>query len=103
MAVCCGVCQSALRLCYGQGGILILLFLCNQGINRLGKAAPRPGSLRPPDPNKYRTMDMFSEDTDNDKDYQKMVQDVRVKPSIFPTLLVFPAFALGMIEETQCL
>lgn len=46
------------------------------GINRLGKAPPRPGSLRPPDPNKYRTMDMYSEGGENDADYMRMVQDI---------------------------
>lgn len=49
---------------------------CFKGINRLGKAPPKPGTLRPPDPNKYRTVDMFSEGTEGDADYMRMVQDV---------------------------
>ncbi len=47
-----------------------------QGINRLGKGPPKPGSYRPPDPNKYRTMDMYSEGAEGDADYMRMVQDV---------------------------
>ena len=47
-----------------------------QGINRLGKAPPRPGSLRPPDPNRNRILDIFSEGTEGDADYARMVQDV---------------------------
>lgn len=47
-----------------------------QGINRLGKAPPRPGSLRPPDPNRNKTLDVFSEGTEGDADYMRMVQDV---------------------------
>ncbi|CAD7696348.1 unnamed protein product [Ostreobium quekettii] len=46
------------------------------GINRLGKAPPKPGQLRPPDPNKYRTVDMFSEGAEGDADYVRMVQDI---------------------------
>lgn len=48
----------------------------SQGINRLGKAPPRPGSLRPPDPNRNKTLDVFSEGTEGDADYMRMVQDV---------------------------
>jgi hypothetical protein len=50
-----------------------------QGINRLGKAAPRPGSLRPPDPTRNRITDHFSENVEgleSDRDYQRAVQDV---------------------------
>lgn len=50
-----------------------------QGINRLGKAAPRPGSLRPPDPTRNRITDHFSENIEgleSDRDYQRAVQDV---------------------------
>ena len=47
-----------------------------QGINRLGKAPPRPGSLRPPDPNRNRVLDIYSEGTEGDADYMRMVQDV---------------------------
>lgn len=55
----------------------ILTTLCNlQGINRLGKAPPRPGSLRPPDPNRNRVLDIYSEGTEGDADYMRMVQDV---------------------------
>ena len=50
--------------------------LALQGINRLGKGPPKPGSYRPPDPNKYRTMDMYSEGAEGDADYMRMVQDV---------------------------
>ncbi|KAK9841620.1 hypothetical protein WJX74_008847 [Apatococcus lobatus] len=46
------------------------------GINRLGKGPPKPGSYRPPDPNKYRTMDMYSEGAEGDADYMRMVQDI---------------------------
>ncbi|CAL5225670.1 g8533 [Coccomyxa viridis] len=46
------------------------------GINRLGKAPPRPGSLRPPDPNRNKTLDVFSEGTEGDADYMRMVQDI---------------------------
>lgn len=48
-----------------------------QGINRLGKGPAKPGTMRPADPNKYKTMDIFSEGTEGDKDYARMVQDVR--------------------------
>lgn len=55
----------------------LLTKLCNlQGINRLGKAPPRPGSLRPPDPNRNRVLDIYSEGTEGDADYMRMVQDV---------------------------
>ena len=47
-----------------------------QGINRLGKGPAKPGTMRPADPNKYKTMDIFSEGTEGDKDYARMVQDV---------------------------
>ncbi|CAL8466882.1 g6418 [Coccomyxa elongata] len=46
------------------------------GINRLGKAPPRPGSLRPPDPNRNRVLDIYSEGTEGDADYMRMVQDI---------------------------
>lgn len=46
------------------------------GINRLGKAPPKPGTLRPPDPNKYRTVDMFSEGAEADMDYIRTVRDI---------------------------
>ena len=49
-----------------------------QGINRLGKGPAKPGTMRPADPNKYKTSDFFSEGTEGDKDYQRMVQDVRL-------------------------
>ena len=48
-----------------------------QGINRLGKAAPKPGSLRPPDPNRRQDLDLFSEGAESDADYMRMVHDVR--------------------------
>lgn len=47
-----------------------------QGINRLGKGPPKPGTFRPPDPNKFRTIDMYAEGTEGDIDYQRMVSDV---------------------------
>jgi len=46
------------------------------GINRLGKGPAKPGTMRPADPNKYKTMDIFSEGTEGDKDYARMVQDI---------------------------
>lgn len=46
------------------------------GINRLGKAPPKPGTLRPPDPNKYRTIDLYSEGAEGDIEYQRMVRDI---------------------------
>ena len=52
-----------------------------QGINRLGKAPPRPGSLRAPDRNRNLTLVQYSgkdeEDILKDKDYQRTVRDVR--------------------------
>ena len=54
-----------------------------QGINRLGKAPPRPGSLRPPDPNKYKTENMYSLGGENDAEYLRMVQDVRACCCLF--------------------
>lgn len=54
-----------------------LLQPCMQGINRLGKAAPKPGSLRPPDPNRRQDLDLFSEGAETDADYMRMVHDVR--------------------------
>ncbi|KAL3154095.1 hypothetical protein ABBQ32_013632 [Trebouxia sp. C0010 RCD-2024] len=47
-----------------------------QGINRLGKAAPKPGSLRPPDPNRRQDLDLFSEGAETDADYMRMVHDI---------------------------
>eukprot|EP01024_Parvocaulis_polyphysoides_P023750 TRINITY_DN21912_c0_g1_i2.p2 TRINITY_DN21912_c0_g1~~TRINITY_DN21912_c0_g1_i2.p2 ORF type:complete len:155 (+),score=17.59 TRINITY_DN21912_c0_g1_i2:98-562(+) len=46
------------------------------GINRLGKAPPRPGTLRPPDPNRYRAVDFYSQDAEGDADYMRMVRDI---------------------------
>lgn len=54
------------------------LFTPMQGINRLGKAAPKPGSLRPPDPNRRQDLDLFSEGAETDADYMRMVHDVRL-------------------------
>lgn len=57
-----------------------LVWVCSrpyvQGINRLGKAAPKPGSLRPPDPNRRQDLDLFSEGAEQDPDYMRMVNDV---------------------------
>lgn len=78
-----------------------------QGINRLGKAPPRPGSLRPPDPNRNRVLDIYSEGTEGDADYMRMVQDVgcptstclsepfsaHVLPSLHPCLLICLCFS----------
>ena len=54
-----------------------------QGINRLGKAPPRPGSLRAPDRNRNLTLVQYSgkdeEDILKDKDYQRTVRDVRLR------------------------
>jgi hypothetical protein len=47
-----------------------------QGINRLGKGPAKPGSFRPPDPNRNRTIDMFTEGAEGDIEYQRMVNDV---------------------------
>jgi len=63
-------------------GVELTCDLCYmpQGINRLGKAAPRPGSLRPVDPTRNRITDHFSENSESlesDRDYQRAVQDVR--------------------------
>lgn len=67
-----------------------------QGINRLGKAAPRPGSLRPPDPTRNRITDHFSENVEgleSDRDYQRAVQDVssiliHIDPGLFGSVLM---------------
>lgn len=61
-----------------SGVLCITLYDLFQGINRLGKAPPRPGSLRPPDPNRNKTLDVFSEGTEGDADYMRMVQDVSI-------------------------
>lgn len=66
--------SSATSSCWEQGAFTTCFAL--QGINRLGKGPPKPGSYRPPDPNKYRTMDMYSEGAEGDADYMRMVQDV---------------------------
>jgi hypothetical protein len=47
-----------------------------QGINRLGNAPPKPGTLRPPDPNRFKSVDMYAENTEGDIEYQRMVNDV---------------------------
>ena len=60
----------------GVACVRVVTAFCVQGINRLGKGPPKPGTLRPPDPNKYRTVDMFSEGAEGDADYMRMVQDV---------------------------
>lgn len=51
-----------------------------QGINRLGKGPAKPGAFRPPDPNRNRTIDMFTEGAEGDIEYQRMVNDVRNTP-----------------------
>lgn len=68
LAVSVGGCCQALRAVHT--GV--------QGINRLGKAAPKPGSLRPPDPNRRQDLDLFSEGAETDADYMRMVHDVRL-------------------------
>ena len=67
---------ASLKLCGLGRGSIPKLPLSLQGINRLGKAPPRPGSLRPPDPNRNKTLDVFSEGTEGDADYMRMVRDV---------------------------
>lgn len=51
----------------------------------MGKAPPKPGTLRPPDPNKYRTVDIFSEGAEGDADYMRMVHDIEEmqQPQVF--------------------
>jgi hypothetical protein len=76
-----------------------------QGINRLGKAAPKPGSLRPPDPNRRQDLDLFSEGAETDADYMRMVHDVRLL--ITPYKVVCQSMQqaelllLVQIEDTQ--
>lgn len=46
------------------------------GINRLGKGAPKPGTLRPADPNRFKTQDFFSKDAEDDPEYLRHVLEV---------------------------
>lgn len=48
-----------------------------QGINRLGKGAAKPGTLRPADPNRFKTQDFFSAGAD-DPEYLRSVLEVRL-------------------------
>ena len=76
-----------------------------QGINRLGKAAPKPGSLRPPDPNRRQDLDLFSEGAETDADYMRMVHDVRLLITPYRVLCQRMQQAemllLVQIEDTQ--
>lgn len=74
-----------------------------QGINRLGKAAPKPGSLRPPDPNRRQDLDLFSEGAETDADYMRMVHDVRPFKNLTDMHYVQQAHTslLMQIEDTQ--
>jgi hypothetical protein len=71
-----------------------------QGINRLGKAAPRPGSLRPPDPTRNRITDHFSENVEgleSDRDYQRAVQDVSCNRSSCTYCCAMMALQLALV------
>lgn len=49
-----------------------------QGINRFGKAPAKPGTLRPTDPNRFKTEDFFSVDAEEDPEYIRRVVEVCV-------------------------
>lgn len=70
-----------------------------QGINRLGKAPPRPGSLRPPDPNRNRVLDIYSEGTEGDADYMRMVQDVSPTPPKRLTRHIESALCMKIVRK----
>eukprot|EP00892_Ulva_mutabilis_P000973 jgi/Ulvmu1/10877/UM007_0053.1 len=46
------------------------------GINRLGKGSAKPGTLRPTDPNRFKTEDFFSVDAEDDPEYLRRVLEV---------------------------
>lgn len=54
--------------------------------------------MRPADPNKYKTTDIFSEGTEGDKEYQRMVQDVS---SFFPLKLLHYSAQIHFKVHTQ--
>lgn len=47
-----------------------------QGINRLGKGTAKPGTLRPADPNRFKTEDFFSVDAEQDPEYLRRIVEV---------------------------
>jgi hypothetical protein len=47
-----------------------------QGINRLGKGAAKPGTLRPADPNRFKTEDFFSVEAEDDPEYLRRIVEV---------------------------
>ena len=47
-----------------------------QGINRLGRGTAKPGTLRPTDPNRFKTEDFFSVDAETDPEYIRRVVEV---------------------------
>jgi hypothetical protein len=47
-----------------------------QGINRLGRGTAKPGTLRPTDPNRFKTEDFFSVDAEADPEYIRRVVEV---------------------------
>lgn len=48
-----------------------------QGINRLGKGTAKPGTLRPTDPNRFKTEDFFSVEAEGDPEYLRRIVEVR--------------------------
>jgi hypothetical protein len=49
------------------------LWITLQGINRLGKGAAKPGTLRPADPNRFKTEDFFSVEAEDDPEYLRRI------------------------------
>ena len=91
--------QSVVSRTESSAGLLTHAHL-PQGINRLGKAAPRPGSLRPPDPTRNRITDHFSENVEgleSDRDYQRAVQDVSCDRSLCTYSCAMMALRLVLI------
>ena len=58
-----------------------------QGINRFGKAPAKPGTLRPTDPNRFKTEDFFSVDDEADPEYIRRVVEVRKQRPLDVTIL----------------
>lgn len=50
-----------------------------QGINRLGKGTAKPGTLRPADPNRFKTEDFFSVDAEQDPEYLRRIVEVQFR------------------------
>jgi hypothetical protein len=55
---------------------LIMTAMPLQGINRLGRGTAKPGTLRPTDPNRFKTEDFFSVDAEQDPEYIRRVIEV---------------------------